>query len=618
MQSIFFITPRSLTLLTFLLVALFIYLAIRAFKGKRIDNHPLCKQCRYDLTGTNTPYTTCPECGHDISLPANLIHGNRQRRPYLTSLYLLFALFSFTPLTYQLTQSNLNSYKPLRLLLFEVTNPTWSFDDKAALSEIQLRIQGNHLSTAQANQLVSALLPYITTQSKLGKFDLLQTIRRTDDNYSLSNQTHLNIFNLIAADSLQGSIPYQSFGMQKRFCEYLNTPDIVSNTRLKHYAANLLNTLNTTDLKTITETQSKPVDPNIAPVALILAHRRNLLSDAQQQQLAQYITHYNFQGRAYRDKNTDYLYHIFSNYDNFVFKSIPYDAQTNLQLDPVGQYTYKTIGFNIDNLFYPYKDTYDQWSNIGYPHTIRFSGGGSSSSRTRLNRLPFKLKPAQSFSLVLDVEYTFTNCDTPIKTQITTQPQTLTYTQDLPDIQRITNNLDAEALADGIQFIAPDKNLHATRISNNTPHTQSIVYCKIDDIPSPRNPEWRTSISQRINSTIAINTPFAYHFYIEHDGKLYDTESTISSETGNTINYSTDKFKNIPTALVGKKVTVLLKPDIHKAQTFMLTDKILANEIRIPNVLIVEYIPATDTTPARISTEPHPPSSSSLPTTSSP
>ena len=36
-----------------------------AVRGKQIDDHPWCRQCRFDLFGLR-PLVTCPECGYDL------------------------------------------------------------------------------------------------------------------------------------------------------------------------------------------------------------------------------------------------------------------------------------------------------------------------------------------------------------------------------------------------------------------------------------------------------------------------------------------------------------------------------------------------------------------------
>ncbi|QQE13708.1 hypothetical protein JD969_09675 [Planctomycetota bacterium] len=44
-----------------------LFYLVRLIRGKRIDRHPLCRKCNYDLTGLPDPLTNCPECGHNLT-----------------------------------------------------------------------------------------------------------------------------------------------------------------------------------------------------------------------------------------------------------------------------------------------------------------------------------------------------------------------------------------------------------------------------------------------------------------------------------------------------------------------------------------------------------------------
>ena len=52
---------------------------ILGFRGRKIDNHPLCAMCRFDLTGLPDDQQACPECGTRLS-PKTIVQGNRQRQ----------------------------------------------------------------------------------------------------------------------------------------------------------------------------------------------------------------------------------------------------------------------------------------------------------------------------------------------------------------------------------------------------------------------------------------------------------------------------------------------------------------------------------------------------------
>jgi len=47
----------------------------RGWRGRRIDNHPWCRKCRFDLHGLWPGAARCPECGIDLdhSIRATLL-----------------------------------------------------------------------------------------------------------------------------------------------------------------------------------------------------------------------------------------------------------------------------------------------------------------------------------------------------------------------------------------------------------------------------------------------------------------------------------------------------------------------------------------------------------------
>ena len=54
-------------------------LSIWAWRGKRIDDHPICRKCGFDLFG-RPKVMTCPECGVILDSVRGVRQGNRQRR----------------------------------------------------------------------------------------------------------------------------------------------------------------------------------------------------------------------------------------------------------------------------------------------------------------------------------------------------------------------------------------------------------------------------------------------------------------------------------------------------------------------------------------------------------
>lgn len=61
-------------------------LAFRGWRGRRLDDHPLCRTCRYDLSGTSALPERCPECGRALGGKKPIRIGNRRRSPTLVVL----------------------------------------------------------------------------------------------------------------------------------------------------------------------------------------------------------------------------------------------------------------------------------------------------------------------------------------------------------------------------------------------------------------------------------------------------------------------------------------------------------------------------------------------------
>ena len=61
-------------------------------RGRRIDDHPLCRKCGFDLTGRPEGSDKCAECGTDLTAPRAIRHGHRRRRPVILTLGLAIIL----------------------------------------------------------------------------------------------------------------------------------------------------------------------------------------------------------------------------------------------------------------------------------------------------------------------------------------------------------------------------------------------------------------------------------------------------------------------------------------------------------------------------------------------
>lgn len=62
------------------ILALAAGLLIVGLRGRRVDDHPLCRRCGFDLTGRPAGSTRCAECGADLTRPRAVRVGRRVRR----------------------------------------------------------------------------------------------------------------------------------------------------------------------------------------------------------------------------------------------------------------------------------------------------------------------------------------------------------------------------------------------------------------------------------------------------------------------------------------------------------------------------------------------------------
>lgn len=84
--------PDLITILFIGLAALGIVLLLRGWRGKRVDNHPWCRKCRFDLNGVWPGAAKCPECGVNLERIDAVELGQRHRRPILAGLGIVMLL----------------------------------------------------------------------------------------------------------------------------------------------------------------------------------------------------------------------------------------------------------------------------------------------------------------------------------------------------------------------------------------------------------------------------------------------------------------------------------------------------------------------------------------------
>lgn len=150
------------TMLWLSAAALIVGLALLALglRGRRIDDHALCRKCNFDLTGLSAS-GRCPECGSDLSTPHSTRTGNRRRRraALIPGLLLTLAALGLGGALGWAKASafNWNTIKPEWWLASDAHNAATSISD-AALAEFASRLSAGKLSAPRATSLANEAL----------------------------------------------------------------------------------------------------------------------------------------------------------------------------------------------------------------------------------------------------------------------------------------------------------------------------------------------------------------------------------------------------------------------------------------------------------------------------
>ncbi|HEX4797098.1 MAG TPA: hypothetical protein VH370_25120 [Humisphaera sp.] len=128
-------------------------------RGRRIDLHPVCKRCRYDLIGSPTNVVVCSECGAKLDRHGAIQKGNRRRRPAGIVLGLLLLFVSSGIGCHGLVKwaatVDWYTHKPGSWVVSDISDP----DRRSrAVSELYERSDHGQLSRTDANHAVERLL----------------------------------------------------------------------------------------------------------------------------------------------------------------------------------------------------------------------------------------------------------------------------------------------------------------------------------------------------------------------------------------------------------------------------------------------------------------------------
>lgn len=150
-----------LWLLAGALLALGVVLLIIGWRGRRIDDHPICRRCGFDLFGKPADSDTCSECGTDVSRPKTIRIGRRKRGRALIAvgLVLMFVGIGGGGLGGYATAQQIDwtPWLPLSWIAADL-DATGYGTYNPAVNEIKRRLQANSLSVNQIDWLVTTAL----------------------------------------------------------------------------------------------------------------------------------------------------------------------------------------------------------------------------------------------------------------------------------------------------------------------------------------------------------------------------------------------------------------------------------------------------------------------------
>lgn len=138
-----------------------VVLLVVGWRGRKINDHPVCPGCGFDLVGVYPGVETCPECGAGLKRERGVRVGARRRRKVTLAagvVLLVVALVGLVPVAVLAAAgSNLDRYKPVGLLLWEGRNGRADVADRAGV-ELLRRESAGELDGAAQDRVAAAVL----------------------------------------------------------------------------------------------------------------------------------------------------------------------------------------------------------------------------------------------------------------------------------------------------------------------------------------------------------------------------------------------------------------------------------------------------------------------------
>lgn len=145
-------------------------LAGLGWRGRRIDDHPWCRKCRFDLVGSWPGSTVCPECGGDLTRQRAVGIGQRQRsRPKVVSGVVLLVVAAGSAAWWASQRASSINWSVLKTdawLVQDLRSPKLERAE-AALAELAKRDQSSSLANTNRARLLDfiydSLIPELRT-----------------------------------------------------------------------------------------------------------------------------------------------------------------------------------------------------------------------------------------------------------------------------------------------------------------------------------------------------------------------------------------------------------------------------------------------------------------------
>ena len=130
-------------------------------RGRRVDDHPICRQCGFDLFGRPQGSVVCSECGGDLSARRAIRSGRRVRRGGMIAIGVLMLAIALSLgggagyATYAI--KDWQPYKPVWWLVREIDHGDTK-TQSAAITEVMGRLANGKLSDPQVMAIADTML----------------------------------------------------------------------------------------------------------------------------------------------------------------------------------------------------------------------------------------------------------------------------------------------------------------------------------------------------------------------------------------------------------------------------------------------------------------------------